>query len=379
MRTLHDRADSSMSGGEDNSVMIGAADFGLPSGEEINGLLEKLAQGYRPSQQEWRFLIAGQYDRNLLYAKADEVRREHYGTDVYIRGLIEISSYCKNDCLYCGIRRGNSHAQRYRLSKDDILACCEQGYGMGFRTFVLQGGEDACFTTERVAEIVRSIKERHPDCAVTLSLGERERTDYEVWHRAGADRYLLRHETASKEHYQKLHPPQISYEHRMQCLWDLKQIGYQTGGGFMVGSPFQGTEELIADMKFLQKFRPHMVGIGPFIPHHDTPFRQYEQGSLTQTLTMIALTRLILPETLIPATTALGTIHPEGRELGLQAGANVVMPNLSPPAVRGQYSLYDHKRCTGDEAAEGLEELKRRVADIGYQIVVDKGDSRVTV
>lgn len=357
--------------------MVGRADFALPDGRKISGLLDRLAAGYELSKQEWRFLIAGEYDRNLLYAKADEVRRKHYGTDVYIRGLIEISSYCKNDCLYCGIRRSNLHAQRYRLSKEDILACCEQGYGLGFRTFVLQGGEDIYFTTERVAGIVRSIKDKYPDCAVTLSLGERERTDYEVWYGAGADRYLLRHETAVKEHYQKLHPPEISYEHRMQCLRDLKQIGYQTGCGFMVGSPFQGTEELIGDMKFLQEFRPHMVGIGPFIPHHETPFREYAQGSLTQTLTMIALTRLVLPETLLPATTALGTIHPEGRELGLQAGANVVMPNLSPPAVRGQYNLYDHKRCTGDEAAEGLENLKCRVADIGYRVVADRGDSRV--
>lgn len=343
----------------------------------LRGLLHKLPGGYHPSEQEWRFLIAGEYDRNLLYAKADEVRRKHYGTDIYIRGLIEISSYCKNDCLYCGIRCSNTHAQRYRLSKEDILSCCKQGYDLGFRTFVLQGGEDACFTTKQVAGIVQGIKERHPDCAVTLSLGERERADYEVWYKAGADRYLLRHETASKEHYQKLHPPEITYEHRMQCLRDLKRIGYQTGCGFMVGSPFQGTEELISDMQFLQEFRPHMVGIGPFIPHHDTPFREYAQGSLMQTLTMIALTRLVLPETLIPATTALGTIHPQGRELGLQAGANVVMTNLSPPAVRGQYSLYDNKRCTGDEAVEGLEHLRQRAADIGYQIVTDKGDSRV--
>ncbi len=360
MRVLNDRTDSSMQGGEN-----------------ISALIDKLPEGYHPSEQEWQFLIAGEYDRNLLYTKADEVRRKQYGTDIYIRGLIEISNYCKNDCLYCGIRRSNLHARRYRLSEEDILACCEQGYGLGFRTFVLQGGEDVCFTTEWVAEIVQCIKEKYPDCAVTLSLGERERADYEVWYRAGADRYLLRHETASKEHYQKLHPPEITYEHRMQCLRDLKQIGYQTGCGFMVGSPFQGTEELIADMKFLQEFRPHMVGIGPFIPHHDTPFGAYEQGSLTRTLTMIALTRLVLPETLLPATTALGTIHPQGRELGLKAGANVVMPNLSPPAVRGQYSLYDNKRCTGDEAVEGLEELKQCAEDIGYQVVVDRGDSHV--
>lgn len=343
--------------------------------ENIKILLDKIPAGYEPSDQEWRFLITGEYDRNLLYERADEVRRQYYGTDVYIRGLIEISSYCTQDCLYCGIRRSNTHAQRYRLSEEEILACCENGYGLGFRTFVLQGGEDAYFTTKRVARIVQSIKEKYPDCAVTLSLGERERGDYEVWYKAGADRYLLRHETASKEHYQKLHPLEVSYEHRMQCLWDLKQIGYQTGCGFMVGSPFQGTEELIADMRFLREFQPHMVGIGPFIPHHDTPFRGYEQGSLIQTLTMVALTRLVLPQALIPSTTALGTIHSEGRELGLKAGANVVMPNLSPAEVRRQYSLYDNKRCTGDEAAEGLENLRYRMAAIGYQTVVARGDS----
>ncbi len=357
--------------------MIGRAGFDLPDGERIRGLLDKLASGYELSEQEWRFLIDGSYDRELLYHKADEVRRQYYGTDVYIRGLIEISSYCRNDCLYCGIRRSNARAGRYRLSEEEILSCCERGYVLGFRTFVLQGGEDAFFTTKRVARMVRKLKERYPDCAVTLSLGEREREDYEAWYQAGADRYLLRHETASKEHYGKIHPPTLSYEHRIQCLWDLKQIGYQTGCGFMVGSPYQSTEALIADMRFLREFQPQMVGIGPFIPHHDTPFGDYAQGSLTQTLTMAALTRLVLPKTLLPATTALGTIHPEGRELGLKAGANVVMPNLSPVGVRGQYSLYDNKLCTKEESAEGLEDLKRRVAAAGYQVVVDRGDSRL--
>lgn len=343
--------------------------------QNVRELLDRLPEGYEPSVLEWEFLIAGEYDRNLLYAKADEVRRKHYGTDVYIRGLIEISSYCKNDCLYCGIRRSNLKAQRYRLSEEEILSCCEKGYGLGFRTFVLQGGEDSYFTTKRVARIVQNMKERYPDCAVTLSLGERERGDYEVWYEAGADRYLLRHETAGKEHYQKLHPPEMSYEHRIQCLKDLQQIGYQTGCGFMVGSPFQCMEELIADMRLLRELQPHMVGIGPFIPHHDTPFLEYAQGSLTQTLTMVALTRLVLPRTLLPSTTALGTIHPEGREMGLKAGANVVMPNLSPAAVRGQYSLYDNKICTGDEAAEGIESMRRRVAAAGYHVVIDRGDS----
>lgn len=337
-------------------------------------LIEKLAREHDLADNEWQQLIEGKYDRTLLYARADEIRRQNYGTDVYIRGLIEISSYCRNDCLYCGIRRSNMHAERYRLSKEQILECCETGYRLGFRTFVMQGGEDVFFTTEYVAEIVEEIKRRYPDCAVTLSLGEREKEDYQIWYDAGADRYLLRHETAGKAHYGKLHPPELSYDHRMQCLYDLKEIGFQVGCGFMVGSPYQTVDDLIADMRFLIKFQPHMVGIGPFIPHHDTPFADRHQGSLEKTLTMVALIRLTLPKALIPSTTALGTIHPRGRELGLQAGANVVMPNLSPVSVRKQYSLYDNKICTGDEAAECIECMKRRVASVGYQIAVSRGD-----
>ena len=344
----------------------------------MTDLIDSLASGNDLSDDEWRFLIEGDYDRQRLFDRADQVRRQHYGTDVYIRGLIEISSFCKNDCLYCGIRRSNANAERYRLSKEEIYACCAQGYELGFRTFVLQGGEDTYHTTEWVEEVVSAIKEKYPDCAVTLSLGERPQEDYEIWYKAGADRYLLRHETASRPHYEKLHPPRQSYKYRMLCLQNLKQIGYQTGAGFMVGSPFQSTDDLIADMRFLREFQPHMVGIGPFIPHHDTPFAAYPQGTLEQTLTMVALTRLTLPRTLIPATTALGTIHPQGRELGLQAGANVVMPNLSPVVVRGQYSLYDNKICTGEEAAECIECMKRRVAAAGYQVVVSRGDQADT-
>ncbi|MDE7360170.1 MAG: [FeFe] hydrogenase H-cluster radical SAM maturase HydE [Lachnospiraceae bacterium] len=344
----------------------------------MTDLIDSLPAERDLTDDEWRFLIEGDYDRQRLFDRADEVRRQYYGTDVYIRGLIEISSYCKNDCLYCGIRRSNGNAARYRLSEEEILGCCGRGYELGFRTFVLQGGEDAYHTTQWVEGVVSSIKEKYPDCAVTLSLGERPHGDYEIWYRAGADRYLLRHETGSRAHYEKLHPPPQTYERRMECLRDLKQIGYQTGAGFMVGSPFQGTEELITDMRFLQEFRPHMVGIGPFIPHHDTPFAAHPAGSLMRTLTMVALTRLTLPGALIPATTALGTIHPQGRELGLKAGANVVMPNLSPEDVRGQYSLYDNKACSGQEAAEGLTALKESVAAAGYRVVVSRGDAAQT-
>lgn len=344
----------------------------------MTDLIDSLPTGRDLFDDEWRFLIEGDYDRQRLFDRADKVRRQYYGTDVYIRGLIEISNFCKNDCFYCGIRRSNANAARYRLSEEEILACCGQGYELGFRTFVLQGGEDSYHTTRWVERMVSDIKEKYPDCAVTLSLGERPREDYEIWYRAGADRYLLRHETASRPHYEKLHPPGQAYLRRMECLRDLKQTGYQTGAGFMVGSPCQGTEELIADMRFLREFQPHMVGIGPFIPHHDTPFAGEPAGGLERTLTMVALTRLTLPKALIPATTALGTIHPQGRELGLKAGANVVMPNLSPVHVRGQYSLYDNKACTGQEAAEGLEALKKSVAQAGYRVVVNRGDAAQT-
>lgn len=342
----------------------------------MTDLIDSLPTDRELSDDEWRFLIEGDYDRQRLFDRADQVRRQYYGTDVYIRGLIEISSFCKNDCLYCGIRRSNANAERYRLSKEEIYACCEEGYALGFRTFVLQGGEDACHTTEWVEEVVSAIKEKYSDCAVTLSLGEHSRKDYEIWYWAGADRYLLRHETASRSHYEKLHPQQQSYAYRMECLQNLKEIGYQTGCGFMVGSPFQGTEELIEDMRFLRTFQPQMVGIGPFVPHHDTPFANYPQGGLEQTLILLSLIRLTLPLALIPATTALGTIHPQGREMGLRAGANVVMPNLSPVAVRRKYSLYDNKICTGEETAEGIELLKHRVTAAGYQVVNGRGDAK---
>lgn len=313
------------------------------------------------------------YDAEL-FQRADEVRRMYYGTDVYIRGLIEITNYCKNDCYYCGIRRSNTRAVRYRLEKEDILECCGEGYALGFRTFVLQGGEDGSFTDEKVCGIVHAIRENYPDCAITLSLGERSYESYLAFFEAGADRYLLRHETADEAHYQKLHPPGQKLSVRKQCLRDLKEIGYQTGSGFMVGSPHQTTENLTEDLRFLQELMPEMIGIGPFIPHHQTPFREYPGGTLALSLRMVAILRLMFPYALIPATTALGTIHPEGREMGLKAGANVVMPNLSPVRVRKLYELYDNKICTGEESAQCRGCLEKRVESAGYRIVTARGD-----
>ncbi len=310
----------------------------------------------------------------ILRAEADRLKERIYGRDVYVRGLIELSNICKNDCLYCGIRRSNASVERYRLSTEEILLCCDTGYELGFRTFVLQGGEDGFFDDDVLCGLIGRIKEKHPDCAVTLSMGERSRESYEKLFKAGADRYLLRHESADPEHYRKLHPPEMSYENRMECLKTLKAIGYQTGCGFMVGSPFQTEKELSEDLKFIERFKPDMCGIGPFIPHKATPFAGEKPGSVELTLFLISILRIIHPEMLIPATTALGTLSPAGREEGIRAGANVVMPNLSPKAVRKKYELYDNKICTGEESAECRECLERRMESIGHRIVTDRGD-----
>lgn len=313
------------------------------------------------------------YDTEL-FNTADKIRREHYGTDVYIRGLIEFTNYCKNNCYYCGIRAKNTNTTRYRLTKEDILACCEEGYALGFRTFVLQGGEDPYFTDDKVCDIVSSIRTKYPDCAITLSIGEKSKESYRAYYNAGANRYLLRHETATEEHYSLLHPAGMSLEARKACLYSLKEIGYQVGSGFMVGSPYQTTEHLVNDLKFLQDLSPDMIGIGPYITHSETPFCNHKSGTLELTLRMIAILRIMFPHALLPATTALGSIHPMGRELGLKAGANVVMPNLSPMENRKHYDIYENKIATGLEAAQNVKELKERFAAIGYSIVTARGD-----
>ena len=342
----------------------------------MNERIQELLAGRRLSFEQWRRLLAErqELDKAALFSMAERERRRWYGDEIYVRGLIECSNICKNNCLYCGIRRDNRHASRYRLDRDTILACCKKGYAWGFRTFVLQSGEDPGMTPAWVAELVHSIKQRWPDCAVTLSLGEQERSVYQLWFDAGADRYLLRHETADPAHYGMLHPPELSLAHRMDCLRRLKEIGYQVGAGFMVGSPGQTADTLARDFCFLQDLQPQMVGIGPFIPQKDTPFAHQPPGTLEDTLVLLALVRLTLPRVLLPATTALGTIHPQGRELGIRAGANVVMPNLSPPAARDKYTLYDNKLHTGDEAAEHLAGLKQRLAAIGCTVAVGRGD-----
>ena len=313
-------------------------------------------------------------DEELAHQLARECTEKYYGRGVYTRGLIEFTNYCKNNCHYCGIQRVNQEVERYRLSKEEILSCCEEGYRLGFRTFVLQGGEDPYFTDEKIVEIVQAIKKGFPDCAVTLSIGEKSRASYEKYFRAGADRYLLRHETADREHYQYLHPKELSWENRMRCLKDLKEIGFQVGCGFMVGSPHQTAKTLAKDLYFIQEFQPDMCGIGPFIPQHTTVFAKEKAGTLEDTLFLLSLLRLIHPNMLIPATTALGTIDKRGRELGILSGANVLMPNLSPTAVRKKYLLYDNKICTGDESAQCRACLSRRMESIGAHLLVDRGD-----
>ena len=310
----------------------------------------------------------------ILYAAARRVREQYYGKDVYLRGLIEFTNYCRNDCRYCGIRRSNKKAERYRLTKDQILDCCRQGYNLGFRTFVLQGGEDLSYTDAAICDIVSSIRALYPDCAITLSIGEKSRESYKAYKDAGADRYLLRQETSSPAHYRYLHPEELTIENRKRCLSDLKELGYQVGCGIMVGSPGQTRDHILQDLRYMQDFGPHMIGVGPFIPHKDTPFKDEAPGTLTDTLHLLAVIRLMIPGVLLPATTALGTIHPVGRELGLLAGANVIMPNLSPVNVRGKYLLYDGKICTGDEAASCRHCMDLRIARAGYKTAMVRGD-----
>ena len=344
--------------------------------EKLKKLIDRLEAEKTLSEDEWVTLIDGRSPglSEYLFEKARRIREREYGKSVYVRGLIECSNYCKNDCLYCGIRKSNRNANRYRLSREEILSCCENGYRLGFRTFVIQGGEDPAMTDTWVTDMVREIRGRFPDCAITLSLGEREYDTFRQWREAGADRYLLRHETADACHYKSLHPAAMSFEHRVKCLRDLKELGYQTGCGFMVGSPYQTSLCLAKDMCFIKELDPEMVGIGPFIPQHDTPFGSEKAGTLEETLFLLGLLRLMKPKLLLPATTALGTIHPMGRELGILAGGNVVMPNLSPVDVRAKYMLYDNKICTGDEAAECVNCMKRRMESVGYKVVISRGD-----
>lgn len=345
---------------------------------EVRHILDTLQRTHRLTVEEYAVLLQAPDAETLRYAAglAADLRRSVYGRAVYLRALIECTNHCRNNCFYCGIRRDNTALARYRLDAEAIHACCARAYAFGIRTFVLQGGEDPYYTDQRLCAIVAHIRKTYPDCAITLSLGERPRHSYQALYDAGADRYLLRHESADREHYGQLHPPELSWERRLQCLEDLKEIGYQTGCGFMVGSPHQSVHTLARDLYYIQEFSPAMCGIGPFLPHSATPFRDRPGGDVHTTLYLLSLARLIKPTLLLPATTALGTLHPRGYELGLLAGANVLMPNFSPAGVRGQYALYDNKLCAEVDSAAAWDTLARRVEAIGYGFVVDRGDAR---
>ena len=337
-------------------------------------IIEELKINKNLSNEQFKLLLETDTYTNELFKQADIVRKQIYGKDVYIRGLIEFTNYCKNGCYYCGINCTNKNIQRYRLTKDEILQCCKNGYALGYRTFVLQGGEDSFFTDDLICDIVSTVRKNYKDCAITLSIGEKSKESYIAYFKAGANRYLLRHETANENHYKKLHPENLSLKNRKQCLYNLKEIGYQVGSGFMVGSPYQTIENIIEDFRFLQDIKPDMIGIGPFIPAQNTKFEKFKHGNLNLTLKIISILRLFFPYALIPATTALGTIDKNGRELGLKSGANVVMPNLSPVKYRSLYYLYSNKICTNEEAAECRGCLEKRVVLAGYKIVVDIGN-----
>lgn len=339
--------------------------------------IDKLTQeGSLPTEGYRELLTCGDPSlQNLLHSRAQHASEQTFGRKVYLRGLIEISSYCRNNCYYCGLRASNRGAERYRLSLEQILECCREGYNLGLRTFVLQGGEDPTMDDLNIENIVKTIHQEFPSCAITLSLGEKSRESYERFFTAGASRYLLRHETFNAGHYSKLHPAAMSHANRMEALQDLKDIGFQTGSGVMVGSPYQTIDNLVEDIIYIERFRPHMIGIGPFISHHSTPFANEPNGDVDTTLRMLSIFRLINPLALIPSTTALATLQHNGHQRGVLAGANVIMPNLSPSSLRSKYAIYDNKASFGSEAAQGIEALKKLLEEVGYDISFERGDS----
>ena len=342
----------------------------------LNNLLQWLLLSERVPAKVWHCLLTqlNAKERQRLSLWAREVSQTRFGKGIYVRALIEISSYCRNNCHYCGLRCSNSLAQRYRLTKDDILQCCREAAALGFNTFVLQGGEDPQQTDEWLADVVAAIRAEHPAKAITLSVGERSAAGYRMLRDAGADRYLLRHETANRVHYAHLHPQTMSLENRLECLYELKRLGYQVGSGMMIGSPGQTVEHLVEDLMFLDELQPQMIGIGPFIPAAGTPFAAELPGSVDDTLLLISLLRLRFPNALIPATTALATLSDDGTQRAIYAGANVVMPNVTPLHCRAKYAIYDNKKSNGSESAQQLDLLTVKLDKIGYYIDFSRGD-----
>lgn len=339
-------------------------------------LIDKLYINNSLEKNELKFLLKNLNPlmREYLIEKAFETRKKIYGKTVYFRGLMEITNICKHNCLYCGIRAKNSKADRYSLSKETILNCCFSGYNLGYRTFVLQGGENSKITDEFLIDIISILKNKFKDIAITLSLGERGKNSFKKLYDAGADRYLIRHETFNKKLYKKLHP-NMSYKNRIKSLYILKKIGYQVGSGFLIGLPSLKLEDYYKDLIFLKKLKPHMIGIGPFIPHINTPLKNEKGGSSYDTITLIAILRLLLPDVLLPATTALVTLDPNSRNLAFRAGANVIMPNISPLSSRKKYTLYNGKAFLGDEAGEEMEIIIKHIKEAGFIPVLSKGDN----
>jgi len=343
--------------------------------KKFSAIVDGLEKNHVGKAEDYLYLLNNINEENRQYLSnaALRVKEEFYGKEIYIRGIVEFSNFCKQNCLYCGIRKDNAHVDRYRLSHKEIVEACRKGYALGYRTFVLQSGEDPYFTDDRVVAIIKDIRDNFKDAAITLSLGEKTKRSYKKFYDAGADRYLLRHETANEKLYDKLHE-NMTFQNRKECLYDLKEIGYQVGAGLMVGSPGQKKTDLIDDLRFLKELKPQMVGMGPYLTHKETPLKDSENGSLTETLVMLSLVRLILPEVLLPATTAVGTIDDYGREQAILAGCNVVMPNISPMEVRKKYELYENKICVDDQPEECRFCIEGRVKCTGSTLNMCRGD-----
>lgn len=379
--TAGDGTGDGAAGVEAATAAMGASAASAADTTKALSLLEKLAEHHSLTLEEYEFLAKSASSE--VAARAASLAREAceqvYDNAVFVRGLIEIGNHCANDCLYCGIRRSNKQLERYRLSAEQVLECADAGYALGCRTFVLQSGEDPALADDSLCRLIYELKRRHADCAVTLSLGERTRKSYQRLFNAGADRYLLRHETACPKHYAMLHPSDMSHERRLRCLADLADIGYAVGMGFMVGSPGQGSLELARDLKLVEQLHPAMCGIGPFVAHHSTPFASKPCGSVELTCYLLSLLRLIKPNLLLPATTSLATLDARGYERGIEAGANVIMPNVSPQHTRKLYDLYDNKAqadCGATTLQEKMDDLHRRMGAIGRKIVANRGDAR---
>ncbi len=341
--------------------------------DELRALIEQAERGHRLTEPELASLLAAEEATEAMAEAADRVRRDFVGDEVHLRGLIEFSSYCRQNCMYCGLRRDNERARRYRLSPEEIVALAEKARGAGYPTVVMQSGEDAWFTAERLAEIVARVKAL--GLTVTLSVGERSREEYRLLREAGADRFLLRIETTDRELYERLDPG-MSYENRLRCLSDLRELGYEVGTGCLVGLPGQTVASLARDVLFFRSIDADMVGIGPLVPNGDTPLGDAAPGDMGMVRRMVAAIRLLLPEANIPATTAMETLQPGAREIMLRSGANVMMPNVTEGEARQSYALYPGKACVADTPEQCRACMEGRIRAMGRTVGRGAGGRR---